>query len=256
MGKLALPFFHKKKREEIKLKVKNWMIAVLSVCMVCSLMVGCGKGGDGSQSNTDTNTSSNNSGEVIKLTALISKHSLTKDLNTMQWLSDLEASCGVEVEWQQITADWDQKKSPMFASGAIPDLLFNGTVTTDYGQYEGLFEDLSPLIEKEGPNLQKIFSDNPGIKVLVTQLNGKIYSTPIYKGVWPDSVGTQFINKQWLEYLDMEVPTTWDELEQVLIAFRDGDPNQNGEKDEIPMDFNGMEGGFSPLNLLAVQVCS
>lgn len=42
------------------------------------------------------------------------------------------------------------------------------------------------------------------------------------------------IRKDWLDNLGLEEPTTIDEWEQVLTAFRDKDPNQNGEQDEIP----------------------
>ena len=42
-----------------------------------------------------------------------------------------------------------------------------------------------------------------------------------------------WINSAWLEKLEIEVPTTTEELKNVLIAFRDGDPNGNGIQDEI-----------------------
>lgn len=53
----------------------------------------------------------------------------------------------MSVEWQQITADWDQKKSVMFAGGDIPDILFKATTTSDFATYNGLFEDLAPYID-------------------------------------------------------------------------------------------------------------
>ena len=49
-----------------------------------------------------------------------------------------------------------------------------------------------------------------------------------------------WINKNWLEKLNLAVPTTTEELKNVLIAFRDNDPNGNGQKDEIPL--SGMAG--------------
>lgn len=45
------------------------------------------------------------------------------------------------------------------------------------------------------------------------------------------------INKTWLDKLGLEVPTTLDELEEVLKAFKEQDPNGNGKADEIPMDW-------------------
>jgi putative aldouronate transport system substrate-binding protein len=47
---------------------------------------------------------------------------------------------------------------------------------------------------------------------------------------------TALINKKWCDNLGLSLPTTWDELYNVLVAFRDRDPNQNGQNDEIPMD--------------------
>ena len=43
-----------------------------------------------------------------------------------------------------------------------------------------------------------------------------------------------FLRGDWLKALNLEVPTTFEELEEVLYAFRDGDPNGNGLKDEVP----------------------
>ena len=53
-----------------------------------------------------------------------------------------------------------------------------------------------------------------------------------------------YINKVWLENLGLEVPTTIDELYDVLVAFRDQDPNGNGIKDEIPMLGASGTGGY------------
>ncbi|MCR5675789.1 MAG: hypothetical protein K6G16_08780 [Lachnospiraceae bacterium] len=44
-----------------------------------------------------------------------------------------------------------------------------------------------------------------------------------------------WINYEWLTGLGLAIPTTTEELEAVLCAFRDRDPNGNGLKDEIPL---------------------
>ena len=98
------------------MKRKQWLSMALACCMAA-----------GSQ----TPAFAQENEETVELTALISKHSLTKDVNEMEWLTELEAQNGVSVEWQQITADWDQKKSVMFAGGDIPDILFKATTTSD-----------------------------------------------------------------------------------------------------------------------------
>lgn len=35
----------------------------------------------------------------------------------MKWLMDLEEKANVDIEWQQISADWDQKKSALLQAG-------------------------------------------------------------------------------------------------------------------------------------------
>ena len=232
------------------MKKKSVLAALLACAMLASLATGCNNdsgtastGGDTASTAGDAGDAGDEggdtSGEKVHLTALISKHSLTKDVNEMQWLQELEDACNVDVEWQQISADWDQKKPAMFASGEIPDILVCATADSDYVQYNGLFEDLKPLIEQYAPNLQQFFKDKPEAEALATTMDGQIFGTPKYQSVWPNTNGTMYINQEWLDAVGMEVPTTWDELEQVLIAFKEKDPNGNGQADEIPMDFNG-----------------
>lgn len=231
------------------MKVKKWFSMFLAGCMTVGCLAGCGSTGTSSADTSgevstkasEETDGQETTGEKVKLTALISKHSLTKDVNEMEWLTLLEDANGVDVEWQQITADWDQKKSVMFAGGDIPDILVKATSTTDFATYNGLFENLAPYIDAgEMPNVAKMFEDHPELRVLCTDEEGGIYGLPNYRSIWPKTNRVLYINQTWLDNLGLEMPTTMDELEEVLIAFRDGDPNGNGDaSDEIPLDFNG-----------------
>ena len=49
-----------------------------------------------------------------------------------------------------------------------------------------------------------------------------------------------WINRTWLGRLGMKVPTTADELTEVLRAFKTRDPNGRDGADEIPLAFIGM----------------
>lgn len=87
------------------MKKRRILAALLSCAMISTALIGCS--GDGSSSTAASGGSStgggeaSTSGEKVKLTAIFVKHSLTKDLNTMQWLTNLQNECNVEVEWQQ-----------------------------------------------------------------------------------------------------------------------------------------------------------
>lgn len=236
------------------MKLKKWLAMLMTGCMIAGSLAGCGNAADGEKADTSEsadsaasedssaqNTQDAKTGEKVKLTALISKHSLTKDVNEMEWLNILEEENGVDVEWQQISADWDQKKSVMFAGGDIPDILVKATSTTDFATYNGLFENLAPFIDAgDMPNVSKMFEDHPELRTLCSDENGAIYGIPNYRSLWPRTNRVLYINQTWLDNLGLEQPATMDELEEVLIAFRDGDPNGNGDTtDEIPLDFNG-----------------
>ena len=190
--------------------------------------------------------------EPVKLTGLFISHSLTKSVNDMQWLQEIEEKAGGEVEWEQIYTDWDQTKSTRFASGDIPDILINATADSDYATYKGLFMELTDLIDQYAPNVQAMFEEEPDTLALAKTYEGEIYALPKFQGKWPDCNGVMFINKTWLDNLGLEVPTTLGELKDVLVAFRDNDANGNGDaSDEIPMDFNGWFGAaYSLTNLI------
>ena len=54
---------------------------------------------------------------------------------------------------------------------------------------------------------------------------------PNYNDVKNLSLTQQYyIRKDWLEKLGLEEPKTVDELYNVLVTFRDKDPNGNGKK--------------------------
>jgi putative aldouronate transport system substrate-binding protein len=224
----------------------NNMKRLVSLAALLALGVSLVFAGGGQQGGTTA------SGKV-KLTALINKHALTKDLNEFKWLKEIQDQAGIEVEWTQISADWDQKKAPMLASGDVPDLFIgNWTISdADFSTYQGLFVDLKPLIDKHAPNIQRMFREVPQTLVLATQANGAIYGIPRYQRFWPKTNGTMFINKVWLDKLGLKAPANWDELYNILVAFRDNDVNGNGSKtDEIPMDFCGWGGAYNPAMLL------
>ena len=188
-------------------------------------------------------------GEAGALQVLVIKHPLTQDMAKMQWAKDLEKEIGVPIEWQEVSADWDQKKSTILASGDIPDLIVgtNAITDSDLATYGSLFEDLAPHLEDDAvPNVAGMFEAQPLLEQMATQADGQIYSVPGYKRFWPETVTHQYINQQWLDNLGLDVPTTWDELFDVLVAFKEEDANGDGDpNDEIPWDWSPVgTGGF------------
>jgi putative aldouronate transport system substrate-binding protein len=220
---------------------KRFAFHVASLAVASGLvLVGCSSGGD---DNGDGGSAAG--GDVVRI--LVLKHPLTQRMDQMGWVSDLEELAGVTIEWEEVSADWDQKKSTMLAAGDIPDLVVgtNAITNSDIATFGGLFEDLSGHLDAL-PNVQALFDEKPELRAMATQTGGEIYAIPGYKRFWPETVTHQYINQQWLDQLGLEVPTTWDELFDVLVAFKEEDANGNGDpNDEIPMDWSPVgTGGF------------
>lgn len=239
--------------------MKKRILSLLLATTMCGvLLASCGgsadpttPGGDDTTKGQGQTDDTNLPGEAIELTALITSHPLTKSIDEMEWVAEVEKSVGVNVTWEQIYTDWDTTKPTRFAAKDIPDLLFAATSTSDYATYSGLFMELTELIDEHAPNVQRMFEEQPDTYVLATQLDGKIYATPKYQGKWPETNTVMFINQDWLNNLSLDTPTTFTELKEVLTAFKDGDPNGNGDNsDEVPMDFNGWFGGAYSLTVL------
>ncbi|ACQ78324.1 extracellular solute-binding protein, family 1 [Beutenbergia cavernae DSM 12333] len=215
-------------------------LAAASLVLTACTGGGGGEGDGGGEADGDSG-----GGETIQI--LVLKHPLTGPMADMGWVADLEEAADVTIEWEEVSADWDQKKSTMLAAGDIPDLIVgtNAITNSDFATFQGLFEDLSDDLDAL-PNVQGMFEALPETEIMATQPDGTIYGLPGYRRFWPQTATRQYVNQEWLDNLGLETPTTLDELFDVLVAFKDEDANGNGDpNDEIPMDWSPTgTGGF------------
>lgn len=180
------------------------------------------------------------------VTVLVKKNANQDKIANMQWAKDLEADCDCKIEWQEVTREaWSQQKNATLASGDIADVNLNGFNSLDAYQYSGMFEDLGKSLDKL-PNIKAFFKEKPEAKKFSTDSKGRVYAIATARGKSYSGTGQHMlINKAWLDKLGLQVPTTWDELENVLMAFKTQDPNGNGQADEIPMNIQKLGSGFS-----------
>lgn len=122
------------------------------------------------------------------------------------------------------------------AAEKFPDDIYGGNgLRSSILSYanQGAFLDLTDLIDKYAPDIKAYMEAYPDRAACMKSPDGSIYMI----NYSPDGdVGrAYFIRTDWLNKLNLKMPTTFDELETVLYAFRDQDPNGNGEKDEVPL---------------------
>ena len=109
-----------------------------------------------------------------------------------------------------------------------------------------MIQKLSPLPEKctggsyRCPRPFKV--DRPEYERILTAPDGHIHFLPTGDEAYMNQIDAQhWINQNWLDNLNLEVPTTTDEFYEVLKAFKEQDANGNGDPDdEIPFTFNGV----------------
>lgn len=192
--------------------------------------------------------------DTVELRVLVEKTSLhTKAFDQMAFSKDYEKKTGVKIKWETYgTAERLTKKTSAMASGNYPDIMcmidaFRSSEVVKYGE-AGALLDITNDIAKWAPNVQKAINSSSTVKKAITAPNGKIYSVPSVNSVEDHMVYPEkmFINKKWLDILGLKAPTTYAEFIEVMRAFKKGDPNGNGQADEIPFavdNFNPMIAG-------------
>lgn len=156
---------------------------------------------------------------------------------------EAEKLTGIKLEnvASQNQTDELQSFNLMIASTPLPDLIGFGNLTRleELGLQGGVIP-LEELIEEHAPNIKKFFEENPRYKKDATAVDGHIYAIPNYYDYYnlKTSMG-YFIRKDWLKKLNLKEPTTIDELYNVLKAFKEKDPNENGKNDEVPFFARG-----------------
>ena len=166
-----------------------------------------------------------------------------KNFKELEFFQELEKETNVIINWNMSSDDgWNEKKSLLFASNALPDAFYGQGILTevDIMKYasQGMLIPLNDLIDEDAPNLKAILDENPQYRRQITAPDGNIYALPTINELSPTTHDKLFINKTWLDNLGLEVPATPVEFEAVLQAFKDQDANGNGDpNDEIPFSF-------------------
>ena len=153
----------------------------------------------------------------------------------------------LDIEWKIIPANTAKERVPlMMNSGDMPDALLGYSdmdyeKMSQYGVEQGLFYPVDELLPYM-PLFSALLEKRPDYRAAITADNGKIYGLPMLSDGGYSCPIRFFINTDWLKTLNMDLPKTQEEFYQVLKAFKEKDPNGNGEADEIPFSGSWSEG--------------
>lgn len=226
-------------------KFRKAFCLVLIASFLVYIPLGCSKGDVPSDNSKDVAPSSsrdssgdssepNKSDDIKDKPIRILRRYVDFDVKTDNSVKVLEEGTGFDLEFDTLP-----EKNPLdklnliFTSGQVDyDYIMleaSDNEKSAYATYakKDLLVDLTDLIPKY-PNLSKI---DPlafeGVKV-----DERIYA--IGSTGLPNPNENNMIRIDWLKKMNMDVPTTREEFYEVLKAFKEQDPDQNGS-DNIPM---------------------
>lgn len=213
--------------------LKKNLIAILTICLAISLVLaGCG------QSTSTTTEQANKPSESVNQSESEAKEPAKEEISFMATLhvdspaSDEMVQAVEELTGYKLKLNWvpaasrEEKMNAAMAGNQLSDIvdivsIDSATVQTAFTS--GAFWDVEPYLA-DYPNLANI-SDGRKDSMRV---DGVLYGVPKTMPVARYGV---IIRQDWLDNLDMNVPTTFEELMDVAIAFKTQDPDGNGVDD-------------------------
>ena len=236
-------------------KLRKTLALLMAVLMMTALLTACG-GGGGSESagapaaqpadlTVDADSLTFPLAETVEISGLTNFPAGSEsEPNNRTIFKRLEEQTNVHVNWKTIQSDqWGDKIALEMANiKTLPEFVFNaGFGDTDLLKYakQGVILPLEDYIDNYMPNLCKVFEQAPEYRAMCTDEDGHIWALPWIEQLGYEKTAIQtignmpFINVAWLEFLGLDMPTTVDEFEQVLIAFRD---NADAIKAEFDID--------------------
>ncbi|MFI3207196.1 MAG: extracellular solute-binding protein, partial [Clostridia bacterium] len=189
-------------------------------------------------------------GDKITISAFTAPHQTACsvfDYGTNDFTTQLEDETNIHIEWTVVTsADKTAKLNLLFQSDEYEDLIFSswfdGAATYTYSQ-QGYLAPLSVYFDTQGyyylewyDALIESGATTEEAMSSAYMPDGNLYSFTLLNDAFNAHYSNRlWVYEPWLETLDIDMPTTTEEFEEMLIAFRDEDPNGNGEADEIPL---------------------
>lgn len=182
--------------------------------------------------------------EPTTLRILLSNGEQVSDFNENAFTQWLEEKSGLDLQIEVVNStDAQTKLNLVLASGDLPDILLGFPMTPSLLAQqgaEGTFIALNDLMAEYGMETKRVFEDErPQLLPLNLSPDGNLYGLPEINECFHCFLSQKlWVYKPWLDTLSLEVPTTTDEFEQMLLAFKDQDPNGNGIADEVAYSGN------------------
>jgi len=219
---------------------KRILVLSVLVLLVFLLLAACSQGNEPAETEA---ASASTLGKPVEIN-VFAQQDTSIDLKTNDFTKLLEKKFNAKLNWDIISMDGAKEKRQIsLASGDFPDAYlltayidqFSQSDLLKYGK-QSVFLPLNELIEQYAPNIKAAMEKEPMLKALNTAPDGNIYGLVAYSQCFHCSYPNKmWVNTKWLKQLGLEMPKTTAEFKEMLRAFKQNDPNENGLRDEVPL---------------------
>lgn len=240
---------------------KKVIALLLAAVMTVGMLAGCG-GKSGSDSATGSDSSSSaeqggstgsetpisdekidvlNQSETMRMTVVCLQGYTQPDSQIEHWLEErynLDITVVALPGWSDAVA---KITLLMTDETQRPDIIWWWNMEEDFVKWvdAGLLVDVSPYMDKYTVMRDYYDGIDPAILFYASSDDGAIYRIP--GDVAEPCCETLWIRQDWLDNLNLEVPKTLDELDDVLYAFTNDDPDGNGVNDTYGLGGDGYD---------------
>lgn len=162
--------------------------------------------------------------------------------DSIEAFSAIEEKTNIHINWMHPPVGGENEQlNTMIAARNLPDIIYTNWDSLVGGPgkmiSDGIIIDIDPLVQQYAPNLLNFWEENPELRSYAYTDENQCFSMPYY---WPEEGGYLFhfgyvVRGDWAEKLNVKRPTNVDEWYDYLKAVKEGDPNGNGEADELPL---------------------
>ncbi|MCM1235170.1 MAG: extracellular solute-binding protein [Ruminococcus flavefaciens] len=250
---------------------KKIIASLLTLSMICSIAA-CGGADNGNSSTASGNVSTGGQSSADSNTPFVTPTEVNPDkwqfdeLQTITFckvlnldeeaqlpagqssdsndvLSYIEETYNIKLvqSWTAGEVDYKQQLALHMSSGELPDLIY----VSDYSQYKQLIDGgmVQPINDAYTNQCSEEFLEieaaSGGRNLATATIDGQLWGVPAGRDA--DQYDVLWMRKDWLDNLGLEEPKTLEEVEEVLRAFTQDDPDGNGQNDTCGLAVNATQ---------------
>lgn len=266
---------------------RKWMAWMLALIMVLSTLAGCGDGLDGKKTDApettqadtgaeDDKQSTEETGQTTEAPKVEITYPLENAGSLTMWLKDgyglhgdylefsespfhtgLSERTGVDIVWQRpvVGASEQAAYNLMLQEDPLPNIIYGVTVEEITDLYDqDLIWDLTEYLPEYAPDYWEAINSDETWFNEIADIEGRILKFSMIRDEANSYYQGMIIRQDWLDECGLEMPVTLEELENVLIKFKEKyGAYLCGQKKGIFFNLSGLASGTDAMGGIGVE---